>query len=84
MVGITLLFQIVFIPKSDSVSILQGSLSDSRRQLYDETCKAFYNSARGRNGKVSEKCKELQFSISAVMNSGALGKFIEIPVIPID
>ena len=35
-----------------------------------------YYSVKERNGNVPEKCKKLQFSISAIINSGALGMYL--------
>ena len=55
---------------------MKGTSGESRRQLYDETCMKLYYSVKERNGNVPEECKKLQFSISAIINSGALGRYL--------
>ena len=66
--------QIVFVPRSDSVSILKGAGADAKRQLYDDTCQRYYLSANRRDPNAPAQCRELQFSVSSVINGGALRK----------
>ncbi|XP_065066667.1 laminin subunit beta-1-like [Rhopilema esculentum] len=67
-----LIDSIVFIPRSDSVSILKGAGADAKRQLYDDTCQRYYLSANRRDPNAPAQCRGLQFSVSSVINGGAL------------
>eukprot|EP00794_Sanderia_malayensis_P006149 gene6149-6855_t len=66
-----LIDSIVLLPRTDSVSIFKGSIGQARKSLYDDKCRKYYISAPS-NGNVPKECKDLQYAVSAIMNSGAL------------
>lgn len=70
--GQTLLDSIILVPKVENLSMFQGVEGDERRSLYNSyNCRQYYLETN-RADEAPEVCKNLQFSISSIMNNGGL------------